>query len=120
MKRKEFTVRLQEVVDEASAFIKKEVKVGKKIVFLTDKEMEEDQTAVHDVAAISKVGKHGDYTSYAILSIEGKKQGAVISVISRDEDESRFEVALDDLGNAHIEDADLCFLADMIDEKINK
>jgi hypothetical protein len=118
MKKKQFNKRLGAVVEEANAFIKEKITIGKKIVFLTKKEIEEELTAIHDVPAISKVGKHGDYTSYGILSVEGKKEGVFINVRSKDEDEKEFEVNLFSLDSAYIEDQDLCYLADLIDQNI--
>lgn len=115
MKKSNFSNRLNAVSTEAKEFIDKQVVEGKEIVFLTKEEIEKDDTAIHDVPRLSSVGKHGDYQAFGITSIKWSKNGSVLTYFN-DEKEQFFEVLLNDLGNAYLEDQDLCFLADLIEE----
>jgi hypothetical protein len=115
MKKSNFNKRLTAVATEAREFIENKIVDGKEIVFLTQEEIEKDDTAIHDVPRLSSVGKHGDYQAFGITSIKWSKNGSVLTCFN-DEKEQFFEVLLNDLGNAYLDDQNLCFLADLIEE----
>lgn len=119
MKKSNFSNRLNAVSIEAKKLINKKVVEGKEIVFLTKEEIDENHTAIHDVPRLSSIGKHGDYQAFGITSIKWSKNGSVLMCFN-DEKEEFFEVLLNNLGtsssNAYLEDQDLCFLADLIEE----
>ena len=115
MKKSNFNKRLTAVTTEAREFIENKIVDGKEIVFLTQEEIEKDDTAIHDVPRLSSVGKHGDYQAFGITSIKGLKDGPVLTCYN-DDIRIFFEIPLDALGNAYLDDQDLCFLADLIEE----
>jgi hypothetical protein len=115
-----FLEMLNKATKGASDFITENITQGKKIVFLTEEEIEEDENMdiVHTVPYVCKVGKFEDFSSYGILSIEGKDDDIILRVIGKYDSGGKFEVSFNNLGDFYMEKTQLCDLADLISKNL--
>ncbi len=113
MKKTNFEVRLTDVAQEALDFLKKNVKVGKTIVFLTEDEREEDSNKLYELPIGAKVTKHDFYDEFAITSITNKKGTLIFNGVCKGEADDDDEIGLDDISNTN-----LCAIADLVSSKL--
>jgi hypothetical protein len=113
----QFLVQMNEVVTNASQFIKDKVVNGKKfIIHDYNPDNEESADVILDLPFVSEVGKYGAYSQHAILSVYEKDGGVAIDTVGTTEgDEGVLRTfPLSDL----YDDFMLCQVADMIGEQL--
>ncbi len=108
-KKTNFEERLENIAQEALDFIKTNVKKGKTIIFLTDKEREKNENALYELPIASKVTKHGFYDEFAITSITKKGDDLVFYGVCKGESDDDDEITLNDISNTN-----LCAIADLV------
>ena len=71
-KKVDFSGRFQKLYTEAHQFLKDNIKLHQVIVFAKESDVKksENYDLLNQLPNASMVGKHGDYSEYAILSIE--------------------------------------------------
>lgn len=125
MKKTNFTQRLSKVAQEALDFIEKSVKKGKMIRLFTEQEREENDNIIYDMPNATYVGKHGDYSEYAVVAVSHPVKIVLPTEIilhlegKGEESGTKIELPLNELGNNYqLSDVELCELADELSKLI--
>ncbi len=106
-----FLGQLFEITSQAVLFIEKNITEGKEVVLLEYDEDNEDE--MYDLPCVEKVGKYGDYSEYAILSVCKKDGAIVLKTIDKGENRTKGTSTMEDLSSAT-----KAWLADEISKKL--
>lgn len=109
-KKSTFLSQLQKTVTTALMFLRACLKEGQVMTIYNDVDTGTEE--FYELPVATHFGKHGDFTEYAIISVEKRNGNIILHTISKNEDETKKEFPIED-----IEDVSLCQLADLITEK---
>lgn len=115
MKKQPFVKKLDSVFESAQNFLKENVKPGKKIVLLSNKQLDRDRDKIYDLPSISYVDKYFNYIEYAVVSIQNKKGEIILNGIEKGENSNARSFTLPETSS---DPYGICLLADMIAEKL--
>lgn len=113
MKKTNFLEQLESIASQAETFIKKNVKEGKTVVFLSDEDRENNGDLLYELPVASQVTKHGFYDEFGIVSISKENDEIKFSGICKGEGDDDDNLSLGDLDNTSI-----CAIADLLSKKI--
>lgn len=121
MKRR-FYLGLQKAVAEAKQFMETSISEGQVINFFTKEEREEDDI-LSGMPVVSKVGKYGDYSQFAVTSVDKKNHKILLHLegTSEGNDGEKKSITLEDVEDSsylEISDTNICYLADEIEDNI--
>ena len=114
-----FTTSLNEVTEKAKQYINEYIVEGKTIIFLSEKEMEEDEDAFTDyeLPIAMHYGKYGSYDEFKIIGVTySTLEKEVVCLTKATEAESPTQSPL--LGLEYLDDSNICDLADFISQNL--
>src|SRR5258708_218089 len=120
MKKTNFAKRLQDVAQEAQAFIEKSIKKGQYIRLFTEQEAEENDSIIYEMPNVSCVDKYGSYDEYGVIAVSKVSKEVIIILEGKGERTGeKMEIPLSEIGDDfQLSDSDLCFLADELSKLI--
>ncbi len=109
-----FRDSLQSLLQTAQDFIVKNIKEGQEIVLLTEDDINSDK--FYGQPVFSFVSKHGYYQEYAVMSIRKEADEIIVKGYEKGEGSDYDEMNINNITESYT----LCYLADMVAEKLEK